>query len=89
MPYAWKEKGFEHFTQNLELFLYMLLKFWDYLNENFSSYKITKWYKFFLKKEAGSLARGESVGQWTGRPGFNPRSRHTKDFKNGTWYLLA
>ena len=23
------------------------------------------------------------------RPGFNPRSRHTKDFKNGTWYLLA
>ena len=20
---------------------------------------------------------------------FNPRSRHTKDFKNGTWYLLA
>ena len=26
---------------------------------------------------------------WSGRPGFNPRSRHTKDFKNGTWYLLA
>ena len=25
----------------------------------------------------------------SGRPGFNPRSRHTKDFKNGTWYLLA
>ena len=25
----------------------------------------------------------------TSRPGFNPRSRHTKDFKNGTWYLLA
>ena len=21
--------------------------------------------------------------------GFNPRSRHTKDFKNGTWSLLA
>ena len=21
--------------------------------------------------------------------GFNPMSRHTKDFKNGTWYLLA
>ena len=21
--------------------------------------------------------------------GFNPRSSHTKDFKNGTWYLLA
>ena len=23
-----------------------------------------------------------------GRPGFNPRLSHTKDFKNGTWYLL-
>ena len=22
-------------------------------------------------------------------PGFNARSRHNKDFKNGTWYLLA
>ena len=22
--------------------------------------------------------------QWPGRPEFNPRSRHTKDFKNGT-----
>ena len=25
-----------------------------------------------------------SVRQWSGRPGFNPWSRHTKDFKNGT-----
>ena len=24
------------------------------------------------------------VRQWLGRPGFNPRSSHTKDFKNGT-----
>ena len=24
------------------------------------------------------------VRQWSGRPGFNPRSRHTKDFKNCT-----
>ena len=22
------------------------------------------------------------------RPGFNPRSGHTNDFKNGTWYLF-
>ena len=22
-------------------------------------------------------------------PGFNLRLRHTKDFKNGSWYLLA
>ena len=27
--------------------------------------------------------------QWSGRPGFNPRLRHTKDFKIGTWYLFA
>ena len=30
-----------------------------------------------------------SVRQWSGRPGFNFRSCHTKDFKNGTWYLLV
>ena len=30
-----------------------------------------------------------SFRQWSRRPGFNPMSRHTKDFKNGTWYLLA
>ena len=29
------------------------------------------------------------VCQWSRRLGFNPRSRHTKDFKNDTWYLLA
>ena len=28
--------------------------------------------------------RGYSVRQWSGRPGFNPRSSYTKDFKNGT-----
>ena len=33
--------------------------------------------------------KASSVRQWPGRPGFNPRSRHAKDFKNGTWYLLA
>ena len=25
--------------------------------------------------------------QWSGRPGFNPRSHHTKDFKK--WYLIS
>ena len=32
---------------------------------------------------------GSRFRQWSGRPGFNPRSRHTKDFKNSTWYFLA
>ena len=27
---------------------------------------------------------GLSVCQWSRRPGFNPMSHHTKDFKNGT-----
>ena len=30
-----------------------------------------------------------SVHQWVRRPGFNPRSSHTKDSKNGTLCLLA
>ena len=30
-----------------------------------------------------------SVHQWFRRPWFNPRSRHTKDFKNSTGYVLA
>ena len=28
-----------------------------------------------------------SVHQWSRTPGSNPRLCHTKDFKNGTWYL--
>ena len=27
----------------------------------------------------------KSVCQWSRRPGFSPRSSHTKDSKNGTW----
>ena len=26
----------------------------------------------------------ETIRQWSGKPGFNPRSSHTKDSKNGT-----
>ena len=29
------------------------------------------------------------IRQWFRRPGFNPWSRHIKDFKNGTCYLLG
>ena len=31
----------------------------------------------------------DSVQQWSGRLGFYPRLSHTKDFQNGTWYLLT
>ena len=27
---------------------------------------------------------GRVFAQWSGRPGFSPRSGHIKDFKNGT-----
>ena len=26
---------------------------------------------------------------WSGRRGFNPMLRHTKDFRNAPWYLFA
>ena len=32
----------------------------------------------------GHWHNGYSIRQWPGRPGFNPRSSHTKDSKNGT-----
>ena len=38
---------------------------------------------------ANTHGKGMSVRQWPWRPGFNPRSSHTKDSKNGTWCLLA
>ena len=31
----------------------------------------------------------QSVRQWSGRQGFDPRSSHTKDSKNGTYCCLA
>ena len=31
-----------------------------------------------------SYRKWVGVRKWSGRHGFNPRSRHTKDFKNGT-----
>ena len=31
---------------------------------------------------------GESVCQWSGRPGLNPRLRHTKEFKNDIYTSL-
>ena len=35
----------------------------------------------YYNRDIGPAVR---VLQWPGRPGFNPRSSHTKDFKNGT-----
>ena len=42
---------------------------------------ILVWIKVYLNRLIGLVG---SVHQWSGRPGFNPRSNHTKDFKNGT-----
>ena len=46
-----------------------------------------KVYKFFYVVIKGKLAHwpsGWSACQGSGRPGFNPRLRHTKDFRYGT-----
>ena len=45
--------------------------------------------KFDSDYNCGLIGLVGSVRQWLKRSGFNPRSSHTKDFKNGTWYLLA
>ena len=40
---------------------------------------------FFRSQNHGiGCPTGYSVRQWSWSPGFNPRSRHTKHFKNGT-----
>ena len=43
-------------------------------------------YKLFTNYIYSKLAHWlvSSVCQWSRRPGVNPRSHHTKDFKNGT-----
>ena len=38
----------------------------------------------YLKVLARQIYLLMSVHQWSGRPGFNPTSCHTKDFKNST-----
>ena len=39
-------------------------------------------YIYIYASDIGVMVR--VLLQWPGRPGFNPRSSHTKDFKNGT-----
>ena len=38
-----------------------------------------------------SVSNSSDIGvrQWPGRPGFNSRSSHAKDSKNGTWFYTA
>ena len=45
---------------------------------------LTHW----IKRRFANLIKF-GVHQWSGRPGFNPRPRKSKDFKDGTWYLLV
>ena len=42
-----------------------------------------------LHKKMSHWIDGWSLRHWFGRLGFNPRSSHTKDSKNGTGYRLA
>ena len=36
---------------------------------------------YILTRLIGQVGKAR---HWIGRPGFNPKSRHTKDFRNGT-----
>ena len=49
----------------------------------------TKKYSVKAYTSARPSVRCSKLWVDSGRLGFNPRSRHTKDFKNGTCYLLA
>ena len=51
---------------------YLKEQLWCYLTQSLED----KW--------VHTLALWYSVRQWSGRPKFNPRSSHTKDFKNNT-----
>ena len=74
-------------TMNMEEKTESLLYFWlqPIVNINISLMTYPK----ELKELTFNQIKEKSVRQWSGKPGFNPRSHHTKDFKNGTWYLLA
>ena len=56
---------------------FCLSSYWLKLTKNKNLYSLQ--YVF-----SAHCSIGLSVHQWSGRPGFNPRSRHTKNFKNGT-----
>ena len=45
--------------------------------------------QLWVNSGADSLVSSRNFRQWSRRPEFSPRSRHTNDFKNATWYLLA
>ena len=72
--------------------VYNLSRLWI---EMISAYNIKERQMSCIAKKNNNIKKNRLIGlvgsvrQWSGRPGFNPRSRHTKDFKNGTWYLLA
>ena len=74
---CWISKKKKYIKQNFHLFLTMLLKFKVILTRIGQVIRWQNFIKFFF------------IIYMSGRPGFNPRLCHTKDFKNGTWYLLA
>ena len=93
-----KEK---HRTLNIEFWLVQVRFFWNNLYlyiEGVS--EILIWYHLTQSKISlfsficfdyfvtppGHWPNELSVCQWSGRPGFNPRSSHTKDSKK--WYLM-
>ena len=73
------------------IYLFIFFHFDSVVHWNSKIHQITS--SFFLLIGVllltGHWHNGYSVRQWPGRPGFNHRSSHTKDSKNGTGCILA
>ena len=72
--------------------LYLLIVILEYSEFYFQTlYELMSlwWLCLDLMPTYVAFNRIQSVYQWSGRPGFNLRSSHTKDLKNGTCCPLA
>ena len=77
-----RERGKISFHFNVFFFFFFFCLPCFYCTQNTSK-------EFFFAHIITRKILDEFSPSWSGRPGFNPTSYHTKDFKNGTWYLLA
>ena len=64
----------------LQPFLSSHLLVFNIPNANYN--KIKYCIEYFLSNKKRLI--GRVFARWSGGPGFNPRSRHTKDLKDGT-----
>ena len=87
----WLNNKANHENVQFSTIRHLKLKIKSFKNNSISCFRTLyiKQKVFFSQTVSVTKNMPKSVRQWPGRPGFNPRSSHTKDFKNGTWYHLA